>query len=102
MGSSIRVGIIGCGKRARQHVPALIAEPRCHIIALADVQQATAEAMKADFSLDAAVYTDHKAMLAEQRPDVVVTCLWTPLHLPVFRDCVEAGVRAVHSEKPMA
>ena len=33
--------------------------------------------------------------LAKERPDVVVLALWTNLHLPVFRACVDAGdVRA--------
>jgi predicted dehydrogenase len=41
-------------------------------------------------------------MLAKERPDVIVTCLWTPFHPQVFRDCVRAGVKAVLSEKPMA
>jgi predicted dehydrogenase len=41
-------------------------------------------------------------MLSREKPNVVITCLWTPLHLPIFRDCVEAGVKAVLSEKPMA
>lgn len=41
-------------------------------------------------------------MLEEVRPDFVILSLWTPLHLPVFRDCAEAGVKGVLSEKPMA
>ncbi len=97
-----RVAIIGCGGRARAHVPALLADGRAKIVALADVKRDAAEAMNADFALEAAVYADHREMLARERPDVVVSCLWTPLHLPVFRDCVEAGVLAVLSEKPMA
>jgi predicted dehydrogenase len=96
------VAMIGCGGRAREHVPALKADGRCQIVALADVRQEAAEAMKADFGLKAAVYTDYREMLGRERPDVVVACLWTPLHLPVFRDCAGAGARAVLSEKPMA
>ena len=75
---------------------------RCRVVALADVQRPAAEAMNAENGFGAAVYADHREMLARERPDVVVSCLWTPLHLPVFRDCVDAGVRAVLSEKPMA
>lgn len=102
MGRSYRVGIIGCGKRARAHVPALLADERCKVVGLADVNIEAAAKMNADFGLDATVYTDRAELLAKEAPDVVVTCLWTPLHLPVFRDCVQAGVRAVLSEKPMA
>jgi len=105
MSHQYRVALIGCGGRAREHMPGLLADARCQIVALADVKRESAEAMNADFGLalpDVALYTDHRAMLAEAQPEVVISCLWTPLHLPVFRDCVEAGVRAVLSEKPMA
>lgn len=102
MSRTYRVGMIGCGKRARAHVPALQADERCEVAALADVNEDAAASMKEDFSLDAAVYTDPGQMLAKESPEVVVACLWTPLHLPVIRNCVEAKVRAVLSEKPMA
>lgn len=97
-----RTAFIGCGKRARSHADALKSEPRCRVIALADAKREAAEAMRADYGYEAAVYEDYREMLAKERPAVVITCLWTPLHLPVFRDCAAAGVRAVLSEKPMA
>lgn len=102
MSNPYRVAMIGCGGRAREHAPALKADARCEVVALADVKTSSAESLDADFGFGAKVYADHKEMLARERPDIVVACLWTPLHLPVFRDCVEAGVRAVLSEKPMA
>lgn len=96
------VGMIGCGKRARAHLVGLEAEQRCKVTALVDTDRDKAEAMNADSGFGAAIYTDHKEMLAGEAPEIVITCLWTPLHLPVFRDCAEAGVKAVLSEKPMA
>ena len=102
MHAPFKVAFIGCGRRARRHVPAILADPRCKIVALSDLNAAAADSMKSEFHLDAAIYTDRNAMLIEHHPEIVVSCLWTPLHLPVFRDCVAAGVRAVLSEKPMA
>ena len=102
MSAKYRVALIGCGQRARSHVPGLLADPRCQIVALSDVMPETSAKMKQDFKLDAGTYTDHVAMLEKEKPEVVVSCLWTPLHLPVFQDCVNAGVKAVMSEKPMA
>ncbi len=102
MSQTVRTALIGCGKRAASHVPGILADPRCQVVAVADAQQEAAEAFQTTHGFDAAIYTDYRQMLAEVRPDFIITCLWTPLHLPVFRDCVAAGVKAVHSEKPVA
>jgi predicted dehydrogenase len=102
MSETHRVALIGCGGRAREHVPAILEDGRGVVVGLADIRAEAAEAVNADFGLAAAIYTDHRQMLEELQPDVVISCLWTPLHLPVFRDCVSAGARAVLSEKPMA
>jgi len=100
--SQLSVAFIGCGKRAREHAKGVKADARCKVVALADVNAAAAEGIRTDFGFGGEVYTDHLRMLRDVRPDVVVTSLWTPLHLPIFRDCVHAGVKAVLSEKPMA
>jgi len=41
-------------------------------------------------------------MLAKETPDIVSVCTWPHLHEQMVVDCAEAGVRAVHCEKPMA
>lgn len=98
-----RVAIIGCGRIGKMHAYAYARTPRVDVVGLADVQRARAEEMKATYGFSgAAVGEDYGAMLREQRPDLVSICLWTPLHLPVVRDVLAAGVRAVHCEKPMA
>jgi len=102
MSTKHRVGFIGCGKRARSHAVGVRADERCKVAALADVNRESAAKLDQDFAFGAALYTDYREMLAKERPEVVATCLWTPLHLQVFRDCVQAGVKAVLSEKPMA
>ncbi len=102
MSRTYRVALIGCGKRARAHLPGLQADERVKVVALVDANLEAAQAMNADGGFDAPLYTDYRQMLEKEKPEVVVACLWTPLHLPVFRDCAAAGVRAVLSEKPMA
>ena len=102
MSEAVKVGLIGCGNRARKHIPGLKAEARCRVVGMADIKQASAQALKDDFELEGEVYTDYAKLLADHELDLVITCLWTPLHVPVFKACVEAGVRAVQSEKPMA
>ena len=103
MDGTYRVAIIGCGNRGRSHAVGLRAESRCRVVALADIKPEAAAALDAEHGFGAAVYTDYRELLDKERPDVVAVCLWTPLHLPVVRDCMEApGVRAVLSEKPVA
>jgi UDP-N-acetyl-2-amino-2-deoxyglucuronate dehydrogenase len=97
-----RTAFIGCGKRAHEHAVGVQADDRCQVVALADISAESSAALNEAFGFGAAVYADYQEMLAEVKPDIVVLCLWTPLHLPVFRACVEAGVKAVLSEKPMA
>jgi predicted dehydrogenase len=102
MSKTFRVGVIGCGKRARSHVVGLKAESRCEVVAVADLNQAGAEDFAGQFSEKPSVYTDYHRLLEQENPDVIIGCLWPGLHYPVFKDCVEAGVKAYHSEKPMA
>jgi predicted dehydrogenase len=78
------------------------ADQRLRVTSLADANREAAETFKADYELESAIYTNYQELLEQERPDIVIASLWTPLHLPVFRDCVEAGVKAVLSEKPMA
>ena len=102
MKQSYRVAFIGCGRRAQEHAKGVQADARCEVVAIADVKREAAEAFKSEFGFAGDIYTDYQTMLAEARPEVVIASLWTPLHLPVFQHCAEAGVQAVLSEKPMA
>ncbi len=82
---------------------ALPHDSRFEVVGICDVNLTSAQNAKDDFGFeDAGIYTDHNAMLEEVKPEMVITSLWTALHLPIFKDCIRAGVKAVHSEKPIA
>jgi len=100
--ASYRVAFIGCGRRAHEHAIGVQADGRCEVVALSDLSSEAANRLNDEFEFGATIYADHKEMLVKEKPDVVIVCLWTPLHLPVFRDCAEAGVKAVLCEKPMS
>lgn len=103
MSTEYTFAMLGAGKRGHRSSPGIAAEPRARVTAIADINREAAEKLKAEYGFDEAnIYTDHMELLDSERPDVVVLSLWTPLHLPVFRDCVERGVRLVMCEKPMA
>lgn len=107
-----RVGIIGCGKPWRsegatgfgmshQHALGYTSSPDCRIVALADISEENARAFQERHGGDA-IYQDYHAMLAEAKLDIVSISTWPHLHAPMVLACAEAGVRAVHCEKPMA
>ncbi len=102
MAHTYKVAFIGCGSRARSHVVGVQADKRLNVVALADTNTDATEQFNTDFDFNAAVYTDYQELLAAESPEIVVTCLWTPLHLPVFKACASCGVKAVLAEKPIA
>ena len=73
----------------------------CRLVALADVSRENAEAFQTDLGGDT-IYADYHEMLAKEKPDVVSVCTWIGLHEDMVIACAEAGVRAVHCEKPIA
>ena len=71
------------------------------ITALADIDVHNAEAFQADYGGDA-IYTDYHQMLSDEELDIVSIATWPHLHAEMVIACAEAGVKAVHCEKPMA
>jgi predicted dehydrogenase len=107
-----RVGIIGCGRPWRsegatgfgmshQHAEGYKASPDARIVALADISEENARAFQERHGGDT-IYSDYREMLARERLDIVSISTWPQLHAPMVIACAEAGVKAVHCEKPMA
>lgn len=107
-----RVGVIGCGKLAglpgatgmgqgHIHVLGYIASPDCEVVAAADIQKDNLDAFTQRYGIPHG-YLDYRDMLAQENLDMVSVCLWPHLHAPVTLAAAEAGVKAVHCEKPIA
>ncbi|MGC8666638.1 MAG: Gfo/Idh/MocA family protein [Chthonomonadales bacterium] len=112
MAAKYRVGIIGTGRpwkspgatgfgMAHGHARGYLKTGRCELTAIADVNAENAEAFAKEYG-SPAIYSDYTQMLKRERLDIVSICTWPALHAPMVRACAEAGVRAVHCEKPMA
>jgi predicted dehydrogenase len=73
----------------------------CAIVALADISEENAKAFQEQFGGDR-IYTDYHRMLRDEKLDIVSIATWPKLHHDMVVAAAEAGVRAVHCEKPMA
>ncbi len=99
--TTIKVGIIGCGGRGREHARGYAASSEANIVAVADPVLEAAQKLASEQG-DATVFQDYRQMLAEHKPDMVSICTWTGQHEQQVLDSIAAGVRAIHCEKPMA
>ncbi len=110
--SKFRMGVIGCGKpwgspgatgmgQGNVHAMGYIASPDCELVAASDIRQDNLDAFVQRYGVPRG-YLDYHEMLAREHLDMVSICLWPKLHGPVLFDCVAAGVKAVHCEKPIA
>ncbi len=111
--SKYRVGVIGCGDNTKkkgsmgyamawEHATAYekLTE-QCEIVACADIVEKNAKAFAERFGAKA-IYSDYKEMLASEGLDIVSICTWMHLHAEMTIAAAEAGVKAIHCEKPMA
>ena len=109
---TLRVGFIGTGRKkerrdaqgyfmAYEHADAWRSAEGCEIVACADIVEENARAF-ADAHDFSAIYHDYREMLEKERLDAVSICTWPHLHEPMALDALDAGVKVLHCEKPMA
>lgn len=97
----LRVGIIGCGGRGREHAAGYAASPQAQVVAVADPVVESARKLAEQHGATG-IYGDYREMLDGHQLDMVSICTWTGQHHQQVLDTVSAGVRAINSEKPMA
>jgi UDP-N-acetylglucosamine 3-dehydrogenase len=97
----MRAAVIGAGAQGRVHALAYRAVPDVDLVAVADVNRRTADELATELDVPH-VHTDHHALLAAVRPDIVSICTPARSHRDVVEAAVRAGVRAIHCEKPLA
>lgn len=96
---TLRVGVIGCGHWGPNHVRVFSQLPGSRVAAVADPDARRTSAIQANHPAVKA-YTDHRAMLQQERPDAVVVSTPTRFHLEIVRDALEAGCHVL-CEKPL-
>ncbi len=95
------VAVAGLGKRGMHHVAAVAANPRFRLTGLCDIDAARLDAARQKYGVEH-TDPDAAALLADVRPDVFIFCTLPQVRLPLIRAGVEAGVKLIAFEKPMA
>ena len=96
----IRIGVIGTGQIAQQHLATYAKIPEVELVACADLNAAAAQKAAAEYGIPH-VYTRYEELLQRSDVDAVDVCLHNHLHRPVTVAGLEAG-KHVYCEKPMA
>lgn len=96
----VRIGIIGCGQIAQQHMRNYRDIPEAEMVAFADVNREAAERSAAEYGV-ANVTTDFRELLRRDDIDAVDVCLHNNFHMPATVAALDAG-KHVYCEKPMA
>jgi UDP-N-acetyl-2-amino-2-deoxyglucuronate dehydrogenase len=102
MSTKLRVGVIGCGGMSKNHIRGYLDSGRYEIVGLADLDEAAMAEKDATFNIAPRHYTDARAMLAQEQPDVVSICTWHAGHATWTIAAAVHRPKAILCEKPMA
>jgi predicted dehydrogenase len=95
------VGVLGAGAWARHaHLPGYRRDPRCEVVAIADLQRGLAESAAAEFGIPA-VSTSAAEVISRDDIDVIDVCTPSATHFELAWSALEAG-KHVLCEKPVA
>ncbi len=113
MSATYRYAIIGTGfpwdderktgfGMAHSHWKNFSKSGRMGLVAIADIDDDAATDFLKRWESPAKHYRDYHEMLAQEKPDIVSVTTWPHLHAEMTIAAFEAGVKAVHCEKPIA
>jgi predicted dehydrogenase len=91
--------VIGTGVISERHLGFLRDTESARLVAVCDLSNAAVRYAGARFGADA-VFTDHRRMLDEARPDVVHVLTPPQAHAELAAECLEAGAHVI-VEKPI-
>ena len=98
----IRVGFIGCGGIAHDHIMPYLKFDDVELIGGADLIPGRAEEFFKEFGVEGAhCYTDYREFLEKEKPDAVSICTYNRQHACCTIDALNAGVNVL-LEKPFS
>jgi len=99
---TLKIGVIGTGMIGRDHtrrIQQVLAG--AEVVALSDVNVASAEAVRKDLAPDAKLYDTGEALIAAPEVQAVLVTSWGATHEPYVLAAIAAG-KPVFCEKPLA
>jgi UDP-N-acetylglucosamine 3-dehydrogenase len=99
--SVLTAAVIAAGSQGRVHAGGYAKLSSVRLVAVADVNRAAANELALELGIPA-VYEDYRDLLDSERPDLISICTPPASHLDIVNAAVDAGVRAIHCEKPIA
>ena len=99
---TVRIGVIGTGAIGRDHARRINQVlGGAKIVALSDVNKASAEAVRQDIAPDATIYDTGEALIAASDVDAVLVTSWGATHEQYVLAAIAAG-KPCFCEKPLA
>lgn len=95
----LKLGLIGCGRIAKNHLESIAAIPDASLIAVSDTDSQALKAASERYNCQG--YQNYHDMLANPEIDVVNICTPSGLHARMAIDAMSAGKHVI-VEKPMA
>jgi len=96
----IRIGIIGCGQIAQQHMSTYAKIPDAQMVGFADISEEAVNKSAKEYGVEFAT-TNFRDLLARDDIDAIDVCLHNNFHMPATVAALAAG-KHVYCEKPMA
>ncbi|NCC47784.1 MAG: Gfo/Idh/MocA family oxidoreductase [Clostridia bacterium] len=97
---TIRIGLIGTGVIAHQHMANYRSLPGVEVVAACDINQAKLEAFCDQYQIPVRL-ADYRQLLQRDDLDAIDVCLHNNLHAPISIAVMAAGINC-YCEKPMA
>lgn len=96
-----KLGVVGCGKIAKEHLESFSRIPDIKVTAVSDVDATALATLATSFGAEAR-YDDYAEMFEKENLDMVLISVWPKLHAEVAVAAAGAGIRAILCEKPIA
>ncbi|MFP7492282.1 Gfo/Idh/MocA family oxidoreductase [Terribacillus saccharophilus] len=99
---TVRIGVVGTGAIGKEHMNRVQQRlAGAEIVAVTDVNQASAEQALQELGIQAVIYPDDQTLIDAQDVDAIFVTSWGPAHEATVLKAIAAG-KYVFCEKPLA